>query len=162
MLKRLPLVCLGVALLVAACAAPTPQAAPPVAQAPAAPAAALAGTSWRLAEIQSMDDAQGTTRPDDPALYTVAFGEDGRAVFRLNCNRASGGYTVEPQPDGASGALTFAPLAMTKAMCPPPSLDTRIARDMEFVRSYVLRDNKLYMSLMADGGIYAWTPAPAE
>ena len=41
---------------------------------PAAPGAKaatgpLAGTEWRLLEIQSMDDAVGTARPEDPSLY---------------------------------------------------------------------------------------------
>lgn len=29
-------------------------------------------------------------------------------------------------------------------------------RDLGYVRSYLLRDGRLYMSLMADGGIYEW------
>ena len=49
----------------------------------------LAGTSWQLIALQSMDDAQGTTHPEDPSRYTVTFGADGRAAFRLDCNRAS-------------------------------------------------------------------------
>jgi hypothetical protein len=28
----------------------------------------------------------------------------------------------------------------------------------EYLRSYLLTDGKLYLSLMADGGIYAWEP----
>jgi hypothetical protein len=33
-------------------------------------APALAGTRWQLVSIQSMDDAQGTVRPPEPARYT--------------------------------------------------------------------------------------------
>ena len=89
--------------------------------------AGLAGTSWRLVEFQSMDDAIGTTRPDDPALYTLTLNADGTAALELNCNRASGTWTAAPTGDGTSGGFTFGPLAMTRAFCPPPSMDQSIA-----------------------------------
>lgn len=46
----------------------------------------LAGTAWQLNAIQSMDDAQGTTRVAEPDRFTLEFGHDGRAVLRLDCN----------------------------------------------------------------------------
>jgi len=50
----------------------------------------LAGTSWQLLAIQSMDDAQGTTRVHEPGRFTLEFGRDGRAALRLDCNRGNG------------------------------------------------------------------------
>ena len=44
-------------------------------------------------------------------------------------------------------------------MCPHGSQDQRVLRDLPHVRSYMLKDGKLYLSLMADGGIYEWRPA---
>lgn len=117
----------------------------------------LAGTSWQLQAIQSMDDAQGTTRVPDKTYYTVSFGRDGRVAMRLDCNRATGSWRAEPAST-SSGSLQFSALAMTRALCPPASLDTRIARDMPYVRSYVLKEGRLYFSLQADGGIYEWAP----
>jgi heat shock protein HslJ len=130
-----------------------------------------AGGSVAVA-IQSMDDAQGTTpsrwttrraqaRWRCPSHFTLAFGRDGRAALRLDCNRGSGDYKVAPAGDGSSGSLTFGPIATTRAMCPPPHLDQRVARDLAHVRSYLLKDGKLYLSLMADGGIYEWAPQQA-
>ncbi|MBL8447371.1 MAG: META domain-containing protein [Zoogloeaceae bacterium] len=120
----------------------------------------LAGTSWQLVAIQSMDDAQGTTKLADPTRFTLTFGTDGRASLRLDCNRGSG--TWEVKGAGAeSGQLTFGPLAATRAMCPPPHLDERIARDLPYVRSYLLKNGHLFLSLMADGGIYEWAPLKA-
>ncbi len=118
----------------------------------------LAGTSWKLLAIQSMDDAQGTTKVPDSSHFTVEFGRDGRAALHLECNRGTGDYEVAPAGDGVSGTLTFGPIATTRAMCPPPHLDERVARDLPHVRSYLLKDGKLYLSLMADGGIYEWVP----
>ncbi len=117
----------------------------------------LAGTSWQLVAIQSMDDAQGTTRIADPTRFTLHFGADGRASLRLYCNRATGTFEAIPATDG-SGSLRFGPVATTRALCPPPHLDERVARDLAYVRSYLVKDGKLFLSLMADGGIYEWHP----
>ena len=118
----------------------------------------FAGTTWQLLSIQSMDDAQGTTRVGDPGHFTLEFGRDGRAAFRLDCNRGTGDYTVKPASDGATGTISFGPIAATRALCQPPHLDERIARDMAHVRGYLLKDGKLCLTLMADGGIYEWAP----
>lgn len=118
----------------------------------------LADTNWRLAEIQSMSDAVGTVRPDDPSLYTMRLNGDGTVNMRLNCNSASGTWSAVSNDNGQSGQFEFGPLAMTRALCPPPSLDEQIAAQSEFVRSFLLKDGRLYLSLMADGGIYAWEP----
>jgi heat shock protein HslJ len=120
----------------------------------------LHGTGWQLVAIQSMDDAQGTTRIAEPARFTLRFGSDGRASLRLDCNRGSGDYTLNPAGDGDSGSLRFGPIAATRALCPPPHLDERVARDLGHVRGYLLKDGKLYLSLMADAAIYEWAPAP--
>jgi para-nitrobenzyl esterase len=49
-------------------------------------------------------------------------------------------------------------LALTRAACPPGSLHDRIAKDWEFVRSYVIKNGHLFLSLMADSGIYDFEP----
>jgi heat shock protein HslJ len=120
-------------------------------------ASTLEGTSWRLVEFQSMDDAIGTLRPDDPSKYTMTLHGDGTVSMQLDCNRATGTWSAEPASD-EGGSFRYGPLATTRALCPPPSLGERIARDAEFVRSYLLRDGRLHLSLVADAGIYAWQP----
>lgn len=121
----------------------------------AAPQASTSGPSlvgtWQLSALQSSDDALGTVHPDDPAKYEMKLTADGRAVFRLGCNRASGHWS-----SAAAGRITFSTMAMTRAMCPAPSLDTRIARELGFVRSYVLSGDRLTLVMMADGGTEAW------
>jgi len=62
---------------------------PPDTARTAASALSLADTVWRLVEIQSMDDTQGTTKPGDPSLYTMRLNADGSLSMRLNCNRAT-------------------------------------------------------------------------
>lgn len=124
-----------------------------------APPASLSGTNWELVAIQSMDDTQGTTRIDSPERITASFAGDGRVSFRLDCNRGTATWEAMRGAGGTTGKLQFGPIAATRAMCPPPHLDERVARDLAYVRSYSFKDGKLFMSLMADGGIYEWRPA---
>lgn len=122
-------------------------------------AQSLAGTHWELLSIQSMDDAQGTTRIAHPERITISFGTDGRLHLRLDCNRGTAGWESTPSADGLSGQLKIGPIAATRAMCSSPQLSSRIEQGLSHVRSYILKDGRLYMSLMADSGIYAWRPA---
>ena len=49
-------------------------------------------------------------------------------------------------------------MAVTRAMCPPGSLHDQIISQWNTMRSYVIRDGRLFLSLMADGGIYEYEP----
>ncbi|MCB2079668.1 MAG: META domain-containing protein [Novosphingobium sp.] len=120
----------------------------------------LAGTSWQLVEFRSMDDAQGIKRPGDVTRYTVSFDAEGRASFRLDCNRGTGSYTREVS-SATGGTLTFGPIAVTKALCPEPSMGEFLEKQLPWVRSYTMADGHLNMALMADGGIIVWEALPS-
>jgi para-nitrobenzyl esterase len=115
--------------------------------------AGLGGTSWQLVKFQGGDDT--LLRPDDKSKYTLAFGADGRLSARIDCNRGSGAWKSPEK-----GRLELGPMAITRAMCPPGSLHDRMLRQLPFVRSYIIKDGHLFLSLMADGGIYEFEPAP--
>jgi heat shock protein HslJ len=118
----------------------------------------LTGTTWRLLSIESMaPEEQPSTTIDDPSTYTVTFGDDGRAAFQVDCNRGNASWeTSAAAPD--SGTLTFGPIALTRMMCPQPSEDTRVAAALGYVRSYLLSDGKLHLSMLADSGVMHWEP----
>ncbi|HEX5576046.1 MAG TPA: META domain-containing protein [Gemmatimonadales bacterium] len=115
----------------------------------------LAGTSWRLVKFQSSDET--TLRPDDKLKYTLAFEPDGRLIARVDCNRGRGTWKSSGPPQ-----LELGPLALTRMMCPPGSLHDRIVKQLPYVRSYVLKDGHLFLSLMADGGIFEFEPTKNE
>jgi len=125
---------------------------------PAKTTMVLADTKWSLVEFQSMDDAIGTKRTIDPSRYTMQLGSDGQVEMRLNCNAAAGTWSAEPGQDRLSGRFEFGRLTVTSALCPPPSLDELVSSQAPYVRSYLLQDGRLYLSLMADGGIFVWQP----
>jgi para-nitrobenzyl esterase len=112
----------------------------------------LGGTSWQLVRFQGGDGQ--VLAPDDRAKYTLRFETDGRLSARIDCNRGAGSWRA-PGP----GRLELGVLALTRAQCPPGSLHDRVVRDLAFVRSYVIKDGHLFLSLQADAGIYEYEPA---
>jgi heat shock protein HslJ len=122
----------------------------------AASSVPLAGTQWRLVEFQSMDDTQGIARPNKGTVYSMWLHGDGTVTMQLNCNRATGTWSARPGSEATSGQFEFGPLAATSALCPPPSMDESIVAQSGYIRSYLLKDDRFYLSLMADGGIYVW------
>jgi putative lipoprotein len=113
----------------------------------------LAGTSWQLVKFQGGDDK--TLTPEDKSKYTVAFEKD-RVRVRIDCNRGHGTWKST-----GPNQLEFGPMALTRAMCAPAALNDRLPKDWEYVRSYVPHDSHLFLSLMADGGIYEFEPVSA-
>ena len=104
---------------------------------------------WRWVGFQGMDDT--TIQVDDPSRYTLMFRVDG-VQAQVDCNRANGSFDL----DGPN--LTFGPMGMTRMACPPESLGDRYAAYLNAVRSYVIEDGHLFLSLMADGGIMEFAP----
>ena len=90
---------------------------------------------------------------DDKTKYTVAFGTDGALSARIDCNRGRGTWK-----SSAAGQLQLGPLALTRAMCPPGSLHDHLVQHWDYIRSYIVKDGHLFLSLMADGGIYEFGP----
>jgi heat shock protein HslJ len=117
------------------------------------PVPVLAGTSWTLVSFQSPDDAVGTISPPNPERYTLAFEPDGRLSMQLDCNRGMGSWRVTSESE-RGGSLAITGGAMTRAACPPGSMDTRITSDLSRIRSFVLDGDRLFLSLEADAGIY--------
>ncbi|MGH7182746.1 MAG: META domain-containing protein [Nitrospiraceae bacterium] len=118
---------------------------------PMSAATGLGGTSWQLVKFQGSDDT--ILVPDDKTKYTIAFAADGELTVRIDCNRGRGTWKLS-----GPGQLQFGQLALTRALCPPGSLHDRIVRHWEFVRSYFIKDDHLFLSLMADGGVYEFEP----
>jgi heat shock protein HslJ len=82
-----------------------------------------------------------------PERYTIWFGSDGRIALQADCNRGLGHYSV-----GTDRRLTFKPIALTRAMCPPGSLSDRFATDVGRATSFFLRDGDLFLELPVDSG----------
>lgn len=112
----------------------------------------LAGSSWQLVRIMSMDDTEIV--PDDPSRYTLAFTDDAVSIG-ADCNRGKASYTSQ-----SPGQLTFGVTAATRALCPPQSISDMYMSQFQWVRSYVFEDGNLFLATMADGAIIEFEPRP--
>jgi heat shock protein HslJ len=123
-------------------------------QAPGPSTSGLEGTAWQLVKFQGSDDT--TLTPDDGSKYTIDFGKDGQLTARIDCNRGRGAWK-----SSGSSQLQLGPLALTRAFCPPGSLHDQIVKQWPNIRSYVIKNGRLFLSLMADGGIYEFQSRPS-
>jgi hypothetical protein len=93
--------------------------------------------------------------PDDPDKYTLSFVAGGQVSIRADCNHGTGSWA-----SASPGQLTFGPVAATRALCPPGSLSEKYLAQLEWVRSYTMRDGHLFLATMADGSIIEFEPLP--
>jgi len=117
--------------------------------------ARLKGTAWRLVQFRGGDGTMLT--PGEKDRYTLALAGNGRASVRVNCNRGSAAWSTD-----GPGQIKFGPMGLTRMMCPPAALSDNIVKQWEYVRSYVMKNGHLYLSLMADGGTYEFEPLPSS
>ena len=111
----------------------------------------LAGTSWKLVKLQT--DGETTLVPDDGSKYTVTFGRDGRVSARIDCNRASSTWR-----SSRANELQFGSWSRTQARCSRGSLHDQIVTEGANVRSYSIKNGRLFLSGMASGGFYELEP----
>jgi heat shock protein HslJ len=110
---------------------------------------------WRWIGVQGMDDSRLDV--DDPSRYTLTFRVDGVAV-QADCNRGRGTFDLE------GSSITFGPIATTLMACPDESVAARYLRSLGEVRSWLIEEDHLFLSLGMDGGIMEFEPGqgPAE
>ena len=95
--------------------------------------------------------------PDDRSKYTIEFDAKGGVAARIDCNRGRGTWT-----SAGPSQVQFGPMAVTRALCPPGSLHDQIVKQWTNIRSYTMKDGRLFLALMADGGIYEFEPLKAQ
>jgi heat shock protein HslJ len=104
----------------------------------------LVGITWCWRGTLMNDGANFV--PADPNRYTIHFTSDGRTAVRADCNRGTGTYVLRGQ------TIEISRLGMTKAMCPPGSLDQRFLMNLGQVAIYSVRDGVLLLDLKFDSG----------
>lgn len=107
---------------------------------------------WQLVQIRSMDDSEWT--PVSGKLYTLRFLEDGTLQLHSDCKSGIGNWTSE-----GNSQLLIGPITATNAACGPDSLHNRFLRELSFARSYLFRDERLFLATKADGSIIEFRQA---
>ncbi len=112
----------------------------------------ITGITWQWQGSTYNDDTSAT--PDDPALYTITFGDDGTYQVLADCNTVAGTYEL----DGSS--ITITPGAATLAACPPGSLSSEFLIDLEGAAIATVADGDLLVDIQADVGTMRFSPGP--
>jgi heat shock protein HslJ len=82
----------------------------------------------------------------DPDVYTVTFLPDSTVRLLIDCNRGSGPYHVSGK------SIRVGPVATTRMMCPPGSMDTVFGQQIDAARVWFMQSDTLMLDLTADGG----------
>ncbi|MEQ8410695.1 MAG: META domain-containing protein [Erythrobacter sp.] len=122
----------------------------------------LAETTWRLAEIAEHPGDAALVGEVEAGLYTLVLDPDGRAAFRLDCNRGFGRWQGTVLEKQASGQLSFSQIGVTKALCAPDSISDAVTADLARFDTFSLKGEQLVLS-DAEGTLrYVWKPAELE
>lgn len=103
----------------------------------------LEGTYWKATELVG----RPTPTPEADREAHLLFQPARRLSGSDGCNRFTGGYQL------LGDAITFGQMAG-----PAQSMHDQIVKQWANIRSYVIKDGHLFLSLMADGGIYEFEP----
>jgi para-nitrobenzyl esterase len=71
----------------------------------------------------------------------------------VDCNRGTGGWKYK-----GPNQIQFLSMDMTRGKCGPGSLHDRIVRDGAVIRNYVIKDGRLFLSLLEEAGTYELEP----
>jgi heat shock protein HslJ len=135
------------------------QAAAPAEPAPAEPAEptiegppSLQGVVWEWQGSQYSDGSEAV--PEDPALYTIEFADDGSASILANCN------TVQATYEENDGSISIVLGPSTKVACPEGSLDQEYLRDLEGAAiAFSDGTGDLLIDVKLDSGTMRFSPA---
>src|SRR4051812_46045487 len=121
------------AVMLTACPSPRPSgtadsAAMSAAPDTSAPAAALEGTEWRLADIGGQPSPAGADSTRHPGFTLLAEGR--KVQGSAGCNRMAGTYQLDGQK------LRFGPLATTRMACPAMETETAFLKALEATTRY--------------------------
>ena len=112
----------------------------------------VAGITWQWV---SMISRSGELRPQEPARYTVRFG-DKSAQIRADCNTGSAPIGV-----GDNRQLQIGPpFSMSRTACPSGSLAHEYLTNLGRVRWWSLKDGRLYMRDAGAGSSLMFQPSP--
>ena len=113
----------------------------------------LVGPVWQWQGSTFSNDTE--IKVDDPAKYTVTFGEDGSVTVMADCKSATGQFTDE------DGILTIELGPTTLQVCSEGSLADEFLKELGSVAGYVFDGERLVLNMKADAGNLYFLPAEA-
>lgn len=108
------------------------------------PGAGLAGQTWRLYGIERAGSGNEPVAAEP--RYTLEFLDDGRLAGQAHCNRFLGRYET-----AGANRLRIETGAVTRAACPPPSLEDEYLRALARAETYEMRYDELLLATAERG-----------
>jgi hypothetical protein len=112
----------------------------------------LRAKEWQLVRVQ--DGSGRAAVPDVKAKYTLEFDALGRFEARIDCNRARGKWA-----SNSPGQLLLGQVELDRPGCARAPLHDYLVKQLPNVRAYRVKDDRLFLVLMADGGMLEYEPA---
>ena len=84
---------------------------------------------------------------DNPDTYTLTFLPDSTVRLLIDCNRGSGPYRI----DGHD--IHIGPIATTRMMCPPGSMDAAFAANIDSVQNWSHNADTLQLEMKTGGSM---------
>lgn len=118
----------------------------------------LTGTSWRLRGYDSFESGSKRATPAPNEIHFIRFWPDGVLQLRLACHTGKGLWRAsQHEPD--RGSIEITKVEISRMPCRDTRM-TRMAEDLELVRSYVIGPgDRLTLNLRADSGNLVWERA---
>ena len=86
-------------------------------------------------------------RCDNPDIYTLTFLPDSTVRLLIDCNRGSGPYRIDGH------GIQIGPVATTRMMCPPGSMDAAFAANIDSVQSWSHNADTLQLQMKTGGAM---------
>lgn len=106
----------------------------------------LANTTWDLVNITSMNDEVDT--PNPKATFQLTINANGKFTAVAGCKTAMGDWRSP-----STSQILFDEINIPESDCPYGLLQDRFLDQFKWVRSYVLKQDRLFLATMADGAI---------
>ncbi len=103
---------------------------------------ALKNAVWRWENTETSSEKIAVDKPEN---YTLEFLADSKLQVRADCNRGRGTYQAE------NGKLIFSAIALTRAACPPESLDRNFLNGLDKAQNYKIEGDTLLIELSGGG-----------
>ena len=110
----------------------------------------LEGTSWQLVQIQAVGGFSFV--PEDPTLYTLSFGSEGRLTGKSDCNKIVGAWSQN------ATELSFDPFSASRSLCPFGSLHNHFFSNLNGVQALDTLDGHLLLSTHIEGVLLEFEP----
>jgi hypothetical protein len=120
--------------------------------------APLKDTSWKLVTIESKTNDSGRDYVANKADIVMNLRASGAADFKLDCEQGQTDWEASWERLETMGEIRFYPMQITasSSVCEPNIVLQRFLRDFDYMSSYVLVQNHLYINTQANEVTYGW------